>query len=147
MKTQVVHHSELTALAERVVATLTHVELAGATVLALEGEVGAGKTTFVQTLAQTLGVREVVTSPTFVVMKLYETSDPYFTRLVHIDAYRIESDIEMQPLHFIDMLADPHTLICIEWPEHIASLLPSTAKTIKWAVQDDTSRIVTSELI
>lgn len=144
MKTQVVHHNELADLASQTLTALKVSSGKGATVLALVGEVGAGKTTFVQTVAQTLGVTETVTSPTFVVMKLYETNDTHFTRLVHIDAYRIESETEMQPLHFSDLLTDPHTFICIEWPEHLGSLLPDTAVTMKWEVQSDDTRVVTS---
>lgn len=95
-----------------------------AIVLALSGDLGAGKTTLVQLLARTLGVIDVVTSPTFVVMKQYETSDLTFTELVHIDAYRIDDVDEMRPLGFEALLAQPQTLVCIEWAERIAPLLP-----------------------
>ena len=72
----------------------------GATVLALHGELGAGKTTFTQTLARTLGVTDAVTSPTFVIMKLYELQHQSFETLIHIDAYRIEHSDEMRVLGF-----------------------------------------------
>ena len=98
-----------------------------ATVVALHGDLGAGKTTLVQHLAACLGVKEGVTSPTFVVMKRYHLDDDVQTAydtLVHIDAYRIEEIEEMQPLRFSDMLSEGNTLICIEWAERIAALLP-----------------------
>jgi len=98
-------------------------------VIALSGDLGAGKTTFVQQLAQILGVEETVTSPTFVIMKSYETTDAVFKKLVHMDAYRIEDDSEMGPLNFNNMITEPNTLVCIEWAERVSSFLP--AKTIK----------------
>lgn len=100
-----------------------------ATVIALSGDLGAGKTTFVQQFAEILGVTETVTSPTFVLMKSYETTDEVFEKLVHIDAYRIEDDSEMIPLNFATLLTEPNTLICIEWAERISAFLP--ARTIK----------------
>jgi tRNA threonylcarbamoyladenosine biosynthesis protein TsaE len=95
-----------------------------AVVVALSGDLGAGKTTFVQQLAQILGVEETVTSPTFVIMKSYETTDTVFERLVHMDAYRIEDDSELAPLNFSDILTKPNTLLCIEWAERISAFLP-----------------------
>jgi tRNA threonylcarbamoyladenosine biosynthesis protein TsaE len=100
-----------------------------AVVVALSGDLGAGKTTFVQQLAQILGVPETVTSPTFVIMKSYETTDAVFETMVHMDAYRIEDDSELAPLNFGDVLAKPNTLLCIEWAERISAFLP--AHTIK----------------
>lgn len=100
-----------------------------AVVVAISGDLGAGKTTFVQQLAQILGVEETVTSPTFVIMKSYETTDGTFTSLVHMDAYRIEDDSELAPLNFSEVLTQPKTLLCIEWAERISASLPT--RTIK----------------
>jgi len=112
----------------------------GATVLALSGNLGAGKTTLVQHVASELGVDEVVTSPTFVVMKRYETTHLGFTELIHIDAYRIEQATEMVVLGFLEWLKNPHTLICIEWPEKISTLIPKGAIAVSLMVVDDTQR-------
>lgn len=92
--------------------------------VALNGELGAGKTAFVQKLAAELGILETVTSPTFVVMKIYEIDYGQFKRLVHIDAYRIEENNEMIVLGFEELLKDPENLICIEWADNIKNLLP-----------------------
>jgi tRNA threonylcarbamoyladenosine biosynthesis protein TsaE len=100
-----------------------------AVVVALSGDLGAGKTTFIQQLAQILGVVESVTSPTFVIMKSYETIDSAFESLVHMDAYRIEDDSELAPLNFSEVLTQSKTLVCIEWAERISASLP--AHTIK----------------
>ena len=101
----------------------------GAMVVALSGDLGAGKTTFVQQLAQILGITTTVTSPTFVIMKSYDTTDTVFSTLVHIDAYRIEDDSAMGPLKFAELLTQPQTLVCIEWAERISAFLPP--RTIK----------------
>jgi tRNA threonylcarbamoyladenosine biosynthesis protein TsaE len=107
----------------------TNLSSEAAVVIALSGDLGAGKTTFIQQLAEILGVSESVTSPTFVIMKSYATTDATFENLVHMDAYRIEDDSELTPLNFSEVLAQPKTLLCIEWAERISAFLP--AHTIK----------------
>ena len=105
----------------------------GAVVVALSGDLGAGKTTLTQALAAALGITETITSPTYVVMKRYELPAPAlgrFDSLVHIDAYRIEDVDEMRVLKFPELLAEKDTIICIEWPEHIAALIPDGAITV-----------------
>lgn len=99
-----------------------------AVVISLSGDLGAGKTTFTQYLAQALGVTETVNSPTFVLMKQYACAKGQpFEHLVHIDAYRIEDVDEMRVLGFAALLEEKGTIICIEWPEHIAELIPEEA--------------------
>ena len=108
-----------------------------AAVLGLSGDLGAGKTTFVQHLARALGVTESVTSPTFVIMKSYATTDPQWQQLVHIDAYRIESVDELAVLGFATLLQQNNTIICIEWAERVASLLPPHTKTLTITTDHD----------
>jgi len=113
---------------------------AGSAVLALHGDLGAGKTTFVQEIARQLGVIETVTSPTFVIMKTYETESEHFEMLVHIDAYRIESLEEARPLKLAEVLVAPRTLVCIEWAERIAELLPKNTINLALTVIDESTR-------
>ena len=94
-----------------------------AIVLGLSGELGSGKTAFTQAIARELGVLENITSPTFVLEKVYRLSGQKFAKLVHIDAYRIEQPVEMLTLGLPELLLRPKTLICIEWPEKISELL------------------------
>ena len=108
-----------------------------ASVLALHGDLGAGKTTFMQHFAKDLGVEEVVTSPTFVVMKKYELPTGDFKQLVHIDAYRIEELSEMGPLGFGGLLNDQDLIICIEWAENISDLLPEETVHINIEIVGD----------
>ena len=90
-----------------------------ALVVGLSGHLGAGKTAFVKAVAKALGIAEDVTSPTFVIMKLYDTAAGRFRRLVHIDAYRLERREELEALGFEDLVADPGNLIMVEWPENV----------------------------
>ena len=143
MKTwQMEAESELETVVSEVLALLPK-ESAGATVLALHGDLGAGKTTFTQTLARVLGVDETVVSPTFVVMKGYETEHASYQNLIHIDAYRIESDDEMRVMHFSEMVAEPATLLCIEWAEKIADLLPVHTVHLTFSASDGVHTIST----
>lgn len=112
-------------------------------VLALTGTLGAGKTTFTQCLATRLGVAEHVTSPTFVIMRRYTTTDAHFKKLVHIDAYRIDSEKEIEVLGIHDMLQDEGSLFVIEWPERIASHIPKGAVQMHIAITNETMRQVT----
>jgi tRNA threonylcarbamoyladenosine biosynthesis protein TsaE len=114
----------------------------GATVVGLVGDLGAGKTTFVQLLAKQLGVAEVVTSPTYLIMREYETTHPVFKRLVHMDAYRIEDISELGPLRFSEVLARPDTLVCIEWVDRIKDALPAGYTTLTFTLHPDTTRTI-----
>ena len=95
----------------------------GATVLTLSGPLGAGKTALTKHLAAILGVTKTVTSPTFVLRCDYDTQDPLFRSLVHIDAYRL-NDSEAPTIGWEEVLSMPDTLVIVEWPEHIASHIP-----------------------
>ncbi len=96
------------------------------TVISLVGDLGAGKTTFVQWLAKELGVREVVNSPTYIILKQYDLPEGgRFKRLVHMDAYRLDSVDELKPLRFDECLSSPDTILCIEWADKIREKLPS----------------------
>jgi tRNA threonylcarbamoyladenosine biosynthesis protein TsaE len=101
-------------------------ELAGAlppdTTLALHGDLGVGKTTFVQGLARGFGVTGPVTSPTFGIYSVYRGT----RQLVHLDAYRIESPRELDDLLIEDFLTSPWCL-AVEWPGKVAAWLPADA--------------------
>lgn len=116
----------------------------GATVLALHGDLGVGKTTFTQTLARALGVTEPVTSPTFVIMKGYALEDQAFSKLVHIDAYRIESPNELSVLGFASLVETPQTLVIIEWAEKVAALLPQGTHHLTFTLEGTVRTIMLS---
>ncbi|MFM2423854.1 MAG: hypothetical protein RLZZ70_241 [Candidatus Parcubacteria bacterium] len=114
-----------------------------AVIVTLSGDLGAGKTALVKALGGALGVKEVIVSPTFVVLKTYETLHPHFTHLVHMDAYRIESTSELAPLHFLEYTHEPNTLVCIEWPECIPDALTMPHHHIAITIMDETKRTLT----
>ncbi len=111
-------------------AVLEHIQPTegAATVVGLTGDLGAGKTTLVQAIARELGVHETVVSPTFVIAKYYETADPAWSQLVHIDAYRIEDVGELVPLGWETLISTPNTLVIVEWPERIVDALPESVQ-------------------
>lgn len=115
----------------------------GAAVVTLTGDLGAGKTTFTQQLAAHLGIQESVVSPTFGIMKIYDVDgDAYFDQLIHIDAYRIEDISEAGPLRLAELFMQPRTLICLEWPERIAEILPQHTVSIEITIAEDETRLV-----
>lgn len=113
-----------------------------ATVLALHGDLGSGKTTFVQALARELGVTDTPISPTFVIQKYYPLTGAAFDRLVHIDAYRLESARQLEVLGWYDLVGDPTQLIAIEWPEHVAEAIPDSAQHIYFTYVDEDTRSI-----
>lgn len=139
-ETKVVDRSALTALAAELLVLAKGTASTGATIIALHGDLGAGKTTFVQELGKILGVTEQITSPTFTIMKGYETTDDTFNTLIHMDAYRLEDISELTPLRFSEILATPSTLFCIEWAEKIKASLPSNVINLTLEVLDENTR-------
>jgi tRNA threonylcarbamoyladenosine biosynthesis protein TsaE len=94
-------------------------------IIALRGDLGAGKTTFTQALARELGITETIQSPTYVLMKSYPISFGRFTKFVHIDAYRLEKPEEFGALKPEVFLNDREVLMVIEWPERVEGQLPA----------------------
>ncbi len=115
----------------------------GATVIALSGELGAGKTTFAQAAARSLGVEETVNSPTFVIEKIYALSNQKWQRLVHIDAYRLKSAAELHAIGWGDIVADTSNLVIIEWPENVTDAIPHGAYAVRIDIVDDEERSIT----
>ena len=112
----------------------------GATLITLSGELGAGKTSFTQGIAAGLGVMEAVTSPTFVLEKLYPLTRAPFSQLVHIDAYRLTSGDDLRTLGFDELMGDAGNLVVLEWPEKVADLLPAPAHRITLTVVESGGR-------
>lgn len=138
-----VTEKELGDIAKKVVATLASLQSGSAKVLFLEGDLGAGKTTFTKELACVLGVnKEEVHSPTFILKKEYKGTHHFFKKLIHVDAYRFESPEEVKVLKLVNDLDNHDTLIVIEWPSKLSGAL-NEDMTIAFAVIDDDTREVT----
>jgi len=107
--------------------------------ICLQGDLGAGKTTFVQGVAAGWGARDEVSSPTFVLVNVYRGTDE--RKLFHLDTYRIESPAEAEELDLDAMLAQGPLLI--EWPERIQSVLPAQTLWVTLEYLDETHRQLT----
>jgi tRNA threonylcarbamoyladenosine biosynthesis protein TsaE len=99
------------------------------TILALSGDLGAGKTTFVQGLAKGLGISEPVQSPTFVLLNIYD-------KLAHFDLYRLKKSSEFTGLGFEEYF-DREGICVIEWPDRIADILPKGTVYIDFIYQNE----------
>ncbi|HLP86430.1 MAG TPA: tRNA (adenosine(37)-N6)-threonylcarbamoyltransferase complex ATPase subunit type 1 TsaE [Candidatus Paceibacterota bacterium] len=118
-----------------------------AKVLAFSGDLGAGKTTIVKEIAKLLGIKENIISPTFVIMKIYKINpkSSYFSnfkKLVHIDAYRLESYKEMQKIGWEELEKDKDNLIIIEWPEKVKEIISNKSFKIELSHIDEENRSI-----
>lgn len=116
-----------------------------ATVVGLKGDLGSGKTAFVKAVGKKLGIKERISSPTFVLERVYrlpkQKGAEKWTRLIHIDAYRLENNVrEISSLGWKQIIADEDNIILIEWPEKIKSFLPKDARTLSFKFIDETKR-------
>jgi len=108
-------------------------------VIALYGDLGAGKTSFVKGMARGLGITSVVNSPTFSIINCYYGS----INLFHMDAYRLKKPEDVLTIGFEDYVGNG---ICvIEWPERIEPLLPKKTIRMKFSVESETTRKIIME--
>ncbi len=113
-----------------------------ALVLGLQGDLGAGKTTFLQGFAKGLGIKEKINSPTFVILKKFKIpkrklltthySLQTFHHFYHIDCYRLNNPEEILDLGFKKIISNPENIVAIEWPEKICKVLPKNIVRIKF---------------
>jgi tRNA threonylcarbamoyladenosine biosynthesis protein TsaE len=143
MNTQRVNQKDLRTVAKKLITECEKRVGEWATVVALQGDLGAGKTTLTKEVAHLLGVKGAITSPTFVIEKIYglPKNGPFpLTRFVHIDAYRLESSRELDALGWHEIVNDPKNLIFIEWPEHVQEGLPENTLWVRLKHVDETLR-------
>lgn len=125
-ETVTTHQREETQrLAAEVASRLAATPREHAAVVTLRGELGAGKTTFAQGLLASLGVTDSVTSPTFMLVHHYPMTGA-FANAYHVDAYRLGQQAELDGLELEEPLADPKSLVIVEWPEIGGALFEST---------------------
>lgn len=116
----------------------------GAAVVALSGELGAGKTSLVKTLARELGLQDEVRSPTFVIEQVYTLpKEALFDQLIHIDAYRLERGEELSKLGWGEIVADNGNLIVVEWAENVEDILPDGTVWVTMEVSGEEERDIT----
>lgn len=102
-------------------------------VVCLEGDLGAGKTTFTQGLCAALGARRAVTSPTFCIVSEHP-AEPFL--VVHMDLYRLHDEDDVLQIGWEDYLAQGAVLV-VEWPDRAGSLIPPDAKRINFTYGAD----------
>jgi len=128
----------------------------GAFVLALKGELGSGKTTFLQGFAKGLGIKEKILSPTYVIMKKFRITnmDSFghdraemkpmknndFCQFYHIDCYRIENEKDILEIGFNEIISNPRNVVAIEWPERIKNVLPKNTLWLDFEFIDKNKR-------
>ncbi len=115
--------------------------------IAFEGNLGSGKTTFIQGLALGLNIKEKISSPTFVIFKKYKVlNHKKINWLYHFDLYRIKNIEEIIDLDFEEIISDRNSVVAIEWAEKIHKLLPKNTLKIKIThVNKNSRKIIFSE--
>ena len=117
-------------------------QLQGGSILLLDGDLGAGKTCFVRGLCEGLGGDpRQVSSPTFAILQEYTIEDGL--TLIHIDAYRLSGEEELESIGWDEYVADQNVVIAIEWPSNIANAIPSNAILLKFDHIDMHTREIT----
>ncbi|MCP6719281.1 MAG: tRNA (adenosine(37)-N6)-threonylcarbamoyltransferase complex ATPase subunit type 1 TsaE [Patescibacteria group bacterium] len=108
--------------------------------LGLLGDLGGGKTTFLQGFAKGLGIKEKILSPTFVILKKFEIKNSDFEFFYHIDCYRIEKQKEVLDLGFKKIISSPTNIIAVEWADRIFKILPKDSILISFEFIDKNKR-------
>jgi len=120
-----------------------------AKVIALEGDLGGGKTTFLKGFAKGLGIREKILSPTFIIFRKFKirvNSCPNsckFANFYHVDCYRIEKPREILNLGFRKIIKNPKNIVAIEWANRIHQIIPKKALQIKFKILSKNQRQIT----
>jgi len=119
-------------------------QLKGGEIIGLIGELGAGKTIFTKGLAAGLGIKKNITSPTFVLMKVYgiRNKESGIRNLIHIDAYRIKSSQDILSIGAEEYFNRPDTVAVIEWADKIKKILPKKTKYVKIKNKGEDKRII-----
>jgi len=116
-------------------------------VIALYGDLGSGKTTFVKYLVEALGSKARIQSPTFVLIKTYKIMSKKIQMVNHIDLYRIENIEELKNLGIEELIKEPKSVTLIEWPKIAEKILPvNTIKIYFEYVGENTRKISCEEL-
>ena len=114
-------------------------------VFAFDGQMGAGKTTFIKKLCEQMGTTDVVNSPTFAIVNVYDVEQPYQGEVYHFDCYRLKDIREAIDFGAEDYLYSGNYCF-IEWPEMIEALLPEDTVYIRITPQENGDRLLTIEI-
>ncbi len=120
-----------------------------ALVLGLIGDLGGGKTTFLQGFARGLGIKKGILSPTFVIIKRFplDLKDRQFNNFYHLDCYRVSKNKEILDLGFREIISCPENIVAIEWADKIMKILPKDSLFLKFDFIDEKKRKINLEMI
>ena len=115
--------------------------------IGLYGDLGSGKTTFVQGLAKGLGIKRRIISPTFIIVRSYKLGfkiyDLRFKNFYHIDLYRVEGDKDIEGLGLEEIIENPENIVAIEWAEKMGRFLPRKRIDIRFVYLSERKRRIT----
>jgi len=116
-----------------------------ALVINLEGDLGGGKTTFLQGFAKGLGIKEKILSPTFIIMRKFKIQNPKskFGNFYHVDCYRIEKPKEILDLGFKGIVSGSRNIVAIEWADRIRKIIPKGALSLQFEFINKNKRKIT----
>lgn len=120
--------SEIPKISQKIIEKIIKTKKSKAMILALSGDLGAGKTTLTKEIAKQFGIKENIVSPTFVIMKIYNINQSstyysHFKKLIHIDAYRLDSSDELLKIGWSEIIDDKNNLVILEWPEKVKEVI------------------------
>lgn len=115
-------------------------QLGDVRILALSGDLGAGKTTFIQGLANGLGIKRRIISPTFVIVRTYKLKNMSAKFFYHIDLYRMQGVHDVKGLGIDEIIADDNNIVAIEWSEKMLNMLPENRLNINFIHKNDNKR-------
>lgn len=122
-------------------------KIKGGETILLFGNLGAGKTTFVQGFAEGLGIKDRILSPTFVLQRIHDVPKSEIKTLNHIDLYRIENPTEVENLGLIELFEDSHAVTLIEWAERLKDFKPKKGWGVKFHhISENTRELVLDKL-
>ncbi|HUD44314.1 MAG TPA: tRNA (adenosine(37)-N6)-threonylcarbamoyltransferase complex ATPase subunit type 1 TsaE [Patescibacteria group bacterium] len=143
MKTVITNSAEETQkLGEELAKSLN-----GSAVITLQGDLGAGKTTFVQGFGCGLELSQKIISPTFLIIKKYDIADnkqkTKNKSFYHVDLYRLNSEHDVEGTGLLDILQEKDSIVVIEWPEKLGKFLPKNRIEIKFEYAGEKKRKIT----
>jgi len=114
-------------------------------VVALKGDLGSGKTTFLQGFARGLGIKEKILSPTFVILKRFSIKkSSSFKNFYHIDCYRLKSHKDLSALGVKNIFKEAGNIVALEWPERVRGMLPKNILALGFNFIDKETRKISS---
>lgn len=133
------------AIETRRVGELLAKEVTEGLVIALEGDLGSGKTNFVKGFAKGLGIKEKIISPTFVIMRRYaipleNLKQKGLKNFYHIDCYRMNSSRDLKDADIESVINNPDNIVAVEWAQNIQNIIPNYALSVKLDYEDFTKR-------